>query len=247
MNEFPNEHRPPKTHAAEGTLEGNVRVPQAILGIAMFGLERVLDNEDPKKAIKDLIAPIPIDDPHLRERVRKAQAQHDLHNIPVKLHENNVRRVEIGGNAHMLTLLGRVFLAGKFVPVSEDHHYITEAGEWATPKERETVKQVLAKATPERVAFLKEMIQVATAVMRRPEIAAELLERKGLYKKRAGAKTEKEGEEYLLEAAKIALAVYMDVRGEVVAFALARAKTKDEAEMAEGFLTYFKDVAEMLD
>jgi hypothetical protein len=85
----------------DGAFEGNVRMPQTFVGIALLGLHALLWSKDSAVEIENLTSPVPIDD-EIRQRVTRSNVQHTLHSIPVVVTEERVRHMRIGEKQNIL-------------------------------------------------------------------------------------------------------------------------------------------------
>ena len=232
--------RAPKQPAAEGSLEGNVLIPQTYLGASLFGLEKVLASEDPKKAIIELVAPIPLDDARLLGRTKKAQAQHELHRIPVKLAPGDVRNIQIDGNSIMLRILARTLMPHELIPSMMSGRQVNEKGEWALAGERQLADELADEVTPERAAYLRQLLGAAVAVLRRPEVAVLLKERKAVFQDWGSVKIE-ERDERLRKTSEIFNMALNELQAALEPF-VENARSDEERETAGAFLDILTDI-----
>lgn len=157
------------------SLEGNVRIPQQDMGIALFTLDRLLKEEEIGAAIESLVAPIP-DDEQLAQRTKRANAQHEFHGIGRTLTTERVRSLQLGGNYITLGLL-HVILGATRTPVAPDHSKevkFAEDGTWEKSGEDEWVAELKEKVqalAPEDLQFLKNLIHKATEVLMGPVLS----------------------------------------------------------------------------
>jgi hypothetical protein len=172
--------RTPRQEMAHASMEGNVWMPQNGLGISIRTAERILSQEDPKAAVKELIAAIPNDE-QLEIRTNKANAQHVLHGIPRVLKNEDVRGILQGGNISTLNLLSSAL--GFTGTLTAAMTYPTDAeGNWATDEMRTRVADVEQVLRPEVAESLKSLLKSVKETSELPHVKELLTKRKELYK-----------------------------------------------------------------
>lgn len=164
---------------AHASMEGNVRMPQNMLGIAVHTADRVLSQENPHAAVRKLIAPIP-DGKELDLRTSKANAQHALHDVRRLLTTDDVRWILEIGNVSTLNFIAAALGNFKLVDPPERNVYDSH-GEWATDELRARVLEVEDKLTPEKLEVLRHVVEVIRDELATPEMKALLAKRKELY------------------------------------------------------------------
>src|SRR3989344_4158559 len=88
------------------SMEGTIRMPQVGFGIRLYSAQHWMEAPDPKEAIAELVAPIPLDE-KLTRKTQKANAQHQYHGIARPLSDEQVRTVQASGNLQTLVLIGK--------------------------------------------------------------------------------------------------------------------------------------------
>lgn len=170
--------RRPATPLEKASLEGTIAMPQVGLGIRLRTAEHCLSSEDPKRAVAELIAPIPLDE-RLSERTKKANAQHAHHNIGRTLTDEEVRKVQTAGNLQTLKLigetLGHYFNSRQLITFDVD-------GTWADPELETYVSAIQKDLGEEHLASMKKVFAVTAEVLADPEVVKSLKERKEAYR-----------------------------------------------------------------
>jgi hypothetical protein len=172
------ENLPRKKSSSEGAFEGNVRVPQTFVGIALLGLYALLNSGDLDIEINSLTAPVPIDD-EIRQRVIRSNAQHKLHDIPVTLTEERVRLMRIGEKQNVLFLLHRTLFGSK-----ENNKFVFDRyapDEWATAKEHQSAAEIKATLDKETWQTLRQLVAIGKEAMINDTQHVLLIKRKKLY------------------------------------------------------------------
>lgn len=145
-------------------LEGNVRMPQTYRGIALFAAEQALSADNFKEAVESLVQPIE-EDEYLRERTKKANAQHRLHEIGKVLNEEDVKSIQNDGNYKTLEMLGDLLDVGESLP------FLSEApsSKRLLKKQVERVVSAWEELSQEEKVFLQQTLTVAVNALRSPE------------------------------------------------------------------------------
>ncbi len=171
---FPSPH---KAELDKASMEGNVKVPQVNFGVLVLSANRILAQEQPKEALESLLAPIPIDK-ELRERTKKANAQHAHHGIGRELSPEDVRRVQTGLNLATLRFIGNI--SGALTETHSIQSY-NEKGEWVTGSMKRDLENVKQSLTPKRTEFISNVLGAIDQILHEPDVIALLNQRKNRY------------------------------------------------------------------
>lgn len=174
-----NEKAPRRTEQSEfqkATMEGNIVIPRIPLGIVVFGAEHCLSSENPLEKIRELIAPIPLDE-NLAIRTKRANAQHTYHGVPVTLSNTKVREIQAKGNLAALRLIGECLGGhlGERSVISFDAD-----GSWADAEMQMFLKDTEERLTPQNIEFLRKLVGLVKDVLDDPSVVQSLKERKAL-------------------------------------------------------------------
>lgn len=145
-------------------LEGNVRMPQTYKGIALFAAESILSANNFKEAVESLVQPIE-EDEYLSDRTKKANAQHQLHDIGRVLSEADVKGIQYDGNYKTLEMLGNILGVGDTIPFLSDY----SKSSVLLKEQAERIIGAWESLDQDEQVFLQETLSSAVEALRSPE------------------------------------------------------------------------------
>ncbi len=166
-----------KPAVEKGILEGNIAMPQTGVGIKIMGAEKLMSQPDPKQAIDDLLAPIPLDDPALVKRLKIAEAMHVKYDIKKSVNVERMRLLDVQ------SILATIFFIADIldIEVDEDRTRVEsfdESGNWVTPEVKAVASELKEKLTPEMISFIRQAFKELVLLFKSQESAESLQNRK---------------------------------------------------------------------
>ncbi len=168
----------------QGSMEGNVRMPQTFSAMRLFTLERIFKESNPAEAMSALLAPLPINE-EMIDLAKKANAQHAAYGIARVITPEGARDIRMQGNLQVLWALEVIFditkgRTGVWAPLVMD-----EKGSWASSERKkllETIQKRFNDLEKEDKEFLSTVFAFITQVLREPEGVELLKKRSGAFK-----------------------------------------------------------------